>query len=277
MLGNLVENAAKYGHGRVFVTVDPPADGRVAIQIEDDGPGIAEARARRIVHPRQAARHDRQARHRPRPRHRPRRRRNLWRQSRSTKARISAGCWSPCRCRKRRKSLSLTIHRKPAWQHVRAKLAYTIRFQGRGLFHDQETSAAGRRVGADAVTPAVARNGQPTFAPWGVDLTAMDSDRQAGRRFLRLRQRRLGQADRDCARPHLCRHRFRAQRPDRQGRARHRRGHGQESAQARAGSASRSAISMRAGWTRRRSPRKRHGAAQAPSRPDRRGRRTRAT
>ena len=43
MLGNLVENAAKYGHGRVFLTVDPPAGGRVAIQIEDDGPGIAKA------------------------------------------------------------------------------------------------------------------------------------------------------------------------------------------------------------------------------------------
>jgi len=43
MLGNLVENAAKYGHGRVFVTVDPPANGRVCIQIEDDGPGIAKA------------------------------------------------------------------------------------------------------------------------------------------------------------------------------------------------------------------------------------------
>jgi signal transduction histidine kinase len=43
MLGNLVENAAKYGHGRVFVTVDPPAGGRVAIQIEDDGPGIAKS------------------------------------------------------------------------------------------------------------------------------------------------------------------------------------------------------------------------------------------
>ena len=40
MLGNLVENAAKYGHGRVFVTVDAPAGGKVAIQIEDDGPGI---------------------------------------------------------------------------------------------------------------------------------------------------------------------------------------------------------------------------------------------
>ncbi|HYC64963.1 MAG TPA: ATP-binding protein [Reyranellaceae bacterium] len=43
MLGNLVENAAKYGHGRVFVTVDAPAGGKVAIQIEDDGPGIAQS------------------------------------------------------------------------------------------------------------------------------------------------------------------------------------------------------------------------------------------
>jgi signal transduction histidine kinase len=40
MLGNLIENAAKYGHGRVFVTVDPPSRGLVGIQIEDDGPGI---------------------------------------------------------------------------------------------------------------------------------------------------------------------------------------------------------------------------------------------
>jgi signal transduction histidine kinase len=43
MLGNLVENAAKYGNGRVFVTVDPPANRRVTIQIEDDGLGIAQA------------------------------------------------------------------------------------------------------------------------------------------------------------------------------------------------------------------------------------------
>ena len=43
LLGNLVENAAKYGHGRVFVTVDPPARGMVSIQIEDDGLGIPEA------------------------------------------------------------------------------------------------------------------------------------------------------------------------------------------------------------------------------------------
>ena len=41
MLGNLVENAAKYGGGRVFVTVEPAADGFVEILIEDDGPGIA--------------------------------------------------------------------------------------------------------------------------------------------------------------------------------------------------------------------------------------------
>ncbi|HJS40566.1 MAG TPA: ATP-binding protein [Sphingomicrobium sp.] len=40
MLGNLVENAAKYGHGRVFVTVEPVGDVGVEILIEDDGPGI---------------------------------------------------------------------------------------------------------------------------------------------------------------------------------------------------------------------------------------------
>jgi signal transduction histidine kinase len=39
MLGNLVENAAKYGHGRVFVTVEPKGE-MVDIEIEDDGPGI---------------------------------------------------------------------------------------------------------------------------------------------------------------------------------------------------------------------------------------------
>ena len=43
MLGNLVENAAKYGHGRVFVTVGSPVAGKVNIEIEDDGPGIAAA------------------------------------------------------------------------------------------------------------------------------------------------------------------------------------------------------------------------------------------
>jgi signal transduction histidine kinase len=43
MLGNLVENAAKYGGGRVFVTVEPK--GRmVEILVEDDGPGIPEER-----------------------------------------------------------------------------------------------------------------------------------------------------------------------------------------------------------------------------------------
>ena len=40
MLGNLVENAAKYGHGRVFATVEQVADKGVEILVEDDGPGI---------------------------------------------------------------------------------------------------------------------------------------------------------------------------------------------------------------------------------------------
>jgi signal transduction histidine kinase len=42
MLGNLVENAAKYGGGRVFVTVEPRGK-MVDILVEDDGPGIDEA------------------------------------------------------------------------------------------------------------------------------------------------------------------------------------------------------------------------------------------
>jgi signal transduction histidine kinase len=41
MLGNLIENAAKYGGGRVFVTVKVMADG-VEIEVEDDGRGIPE-------------------------------------------------------------------------------------------------------------------------------------------------------------------------------------------------------------------------------------------
>jgi signal transduction histidine kinase len=44
MLGNLVENAAKYGSGRVFVTIERRPDRqRVDILIEDDGPGIPAA------------------------------------------------------------------------------------------------------------------------------------------------------------------------------------------------------------------------------------------
>ena len=43
MLGNLVENAAKYGGGRVFVTVEPAVGGFAEILVEDDGHGIAKA------------------------------------------------------------------------------------------------------------------------------------------------------------------------------------------------------------------------------------------
>jgi signal transduction histidine kinase len=41
LLGNLIENAAKYGGGRVFVTVETTPE-CVSIQVEDDGRGIPE-------------------------------------------------------------------------------------------------------------------------------------------------------------------------------------------------------------------------------------------
>ena len=43
MLGNLIENAAKYGRGRVFVTVEAMSGVGVEILVEDDGPGIPSA------------------------------------------------------------------------------------------------------------------------------------------------------------------------------------------------------------------------------------------
>ena len=42
MIGNLVENAAKYGNGRVFITVEKH-DSMVDVIVEDDGPGIPES------------------------------------------------------------------------------------------------------------------------------------------------------------------------------------------------------------------------------------------
>jgi signal transduction histidine kinase len=47
MLGNLIENAAKYGGGSVFVTVEE-ADGFVEMLVEDDGRGIPEDERERI-------------------------------------------------------------------------------------------------------------------------------------------------------------------------------------------------------------------------------------
>jgi signal transduction histidine kinase len=47
MLGNLIENAAKYGGGSVFVTVENDGD-FVEFQVEDDGMGIPEAERSRI-------------------------------------------------------------------------------------------------------------------------------------------------------------------------------------------------------------------------------------
>jgi signal transduction histidine kinase len=48
MLGNLIENAAKYGCGRVFVTLKRLGDGRIEIVVEDDGPGIPEDQRARL-------------------------------------------------------------------------------------------------------------------------------------------------------------------------------------------------------------------------------------
>ena len=47
MLGNLIENAAKYGGGRVFVTVKTTSE-CVELEIEDDGTGIPEAQRQAI-------------------------------------------------------------------------------------------------------------------------------------------------------------------------------------------------------------------------------------
>ena len=47
MIGNLVENAAKYGGGSVFITVEA-SDGYVELLIEDDGRGIPEEDRQRI-------------------------------------------------------------------------------------------------------------------------------------------------------------------------------------------------------------------------------------
>ncbi|MFM2300707.1 MAG: hypothetical protein RLZZ84_443 [Pseudomonadota bacterium] len=49
ILGNLIENAAKYGGGSVFVTIDPvPAPQWCEIWVEDDGAGIPETDRTRI-------------------------------------------------------------------------------------------------------------------------------------------------------------------------------------------------------------------------------------
>lgn len=48
MAGNLLDNAAKYGGGRVFVTVGAAGTGHFFIDVEDDGRGIPEAARARI-------------------------------------------------------------------------------------------------------------------------------------------------------------------------------------------------------------------------------------
>ena len=49
LLGNVIENAVKYGGGSVFATVKAlPGQGVVLIDVEDDGSGIPETERERI-------------------------------------------------------------------------------------------------------------------------------------------------------------------------------------------------------------------------------------
>ena len=77
LLGNLVENAAKYGGGSVFVTIDAEPQAKRCVILDrgrrDGHPGKG---AGRHIRTRRQARHE-QARHGPRPRHRSRRRADL--------------------------------------------------------------------------------------------------------------------------------------------------------------------------------------------------------
>lgn len=49
MLGNLLDNACKYSRGSVALTVRPVEDAGIEIRIEDDGPGIPEARREQVL------------------------------------------------------------------------------------------------------------------------------------------------------------------------------------------------------------------------------------
>ncbi len=54
ILGNLIENACKYGRGRVRVGAEPIGEGRrpgMRLWVEDDGPGIEAARRREVLEP----------------------------------------------------------------------------------------------------------------------------------------------------------------------------------------------------------------------------------
>ncbi|MCX7384590.1 MAG: ATP-binding protein, partial [Alphaproteobacteria bacterium] len=48
ILGNLVDNAAKWSHGHVLVAARPAAAGRLRLTVEDDGPGMPIADRERV-------------------------------------------------------------------------------------------------------------------------------------------------------------------------------------------------------------------------------------
>lgn len=122
MLGNLVENAAKYGGGSVFVTVAAQA-GFVEILVEDDGTGIPENERVRIFD--RGVRLDTGSRARARASPSS----ATWRRFmavpfRSRRARIWAGCSCGSGCRRRWAEPPIAKHPRPS--------AHASGWEGRG-------------------------------------------------------------------------------------------------------------------------------------------------
>ena len=123
MLGNLIENAAKYGGGRVFVTVEDRRPIASRSRSRTTAGAFPRRSAKTHLRPRRPARH-RQARHRPRPRHRPRRRPDLRRLDPPRGERGFGRPARPAQAAAGGVAVSLAFARHPA--HIAARMTATI-------------------------------------------------------------------------------------------------------------------------------------------------------
>ena len=275
MLGNLVENAAKYGGGRVFVTVEPK--GRH---------GRHPGRGRRPRHPRPSSAASCSARGarldttgKPGT--------GLGLAIVRDVAEIYGGIDPPRGKRGSRRAAGAADACPPARPAAASSKSALTRanlpgldgriLPGGTLTMKIKVLAASRRwpcVSAIAQPGRCQRASSPPrrrYSAPGATTSPRWTVGQAGRRFLRLRQRRLGQAHRrspptapsPASIPCSTTRSTRDVRDDR-------RGHGQGPRRESGRSASRSATSTPAGWTRPRSKARGTAAAEALSRPDRR-------